>query len=624
MNLDRRHARALSLLKEGKLREAEELYREILADRPDDVNALHFLGVAYHRLRDYEKAERLIRKALRFRSDYFDAHNNLGALLQETRRFDEALASYERALRLKPRSDDVLYNIGTLYDETRKTKQAMEYFHRVLEVNPNYTKAYLRLAKLFLFVGQGDLSLKCCLRVLAMARYDDERAEIMNAVACAYDSVYDLDAAEAYLEKAVSISASCLPAHHNRLMMMCYRIRHTMEETFEAHRRWASLVEKESSRRVHHTDCTPGRRLRVGYVSPDLRKHSVTYFFEPVLATHDKSGFETFCYALIAEEDETTARLKRHADHWRNLAHLTDEQALDRIRDDRIDILVDLAGHTGDNGLRLFAEKPAPVQVTWIGYPATTGLTSMDYRFVDEVTDPIGETDRYYSETLIRLPGCFLVYLPDRESPDISDLPALSNGFITFGSFNKLSKVTPEMITLWSRILKDLPRSRLVMKTLSLSDKTARARIAAMFAQEGIESERLILMPWATSTGGHLGTYHSVDIALDTYPYNGTTTTCEALWMGVPVVTLAGMAYGGRVGASLLRNVGLPELIASTTEEYRKVTLDLAADLPRLRSLRGNLRGMMRASPLMDYETFTRNVENAYREVWRKWCDRIA
>lgn len=620
MKITEMSRQALHHLKEGNLVRAEELYRAILSLQPDDVNALHFLGVLCHRRQRYDEAESYIRKALLIRPDYMDAHNNLGILLQEMRRYDEAIVAYEKALQLKPDADQVLFNLGTLYAAMKKTRQAIDYFHRSLQSNPHFMQAYVRLGGLFLELGQGDLSVRCYSRALQMNHNQTEHAEIMNAIAIALDTQYKLDEAEPYLSAATSVNPPFWPAHHNRLMLMCYRTEYSTEEIFAAHRRCASLMEKDSSQAVHANDCVSERRLRIGYVSPDLRKHSVTYFFEPVLAAHNKEQFEIYCYSILPDEDETTERLKRHADHWREMWRLTDRQAVECIRDDRIDILVDLAGHTGHNRLRMFAEKPAPVQATWLGYPATTGLTAMDYRIADALTDPAGETERYYSEKLIRLPRTFLCYLPDRESPEISDLPVVSTGSVTFGSFNKLSKVTREMIALWSRILKGLPKSRLTMKTASFSDKATCGRISDLFAAEGVESDRLTLMPWASSTGDHLGVYRQVDIALDTYPYNGTTTTCEALWMGVPVVTLAGNAYGGRVGASILTNIGLPHLIAAAPEDYMRITLNLASDIGTLRELRKNLRGMMKESPLMNYHQFTRNLETAYRVVWRQWC----
>ncbi len=622
MTISEMSQHALQRLKEGNLVQAEELYRKILSLRPDDVNALHFLGVLCHRQQRYDEAESCIRKALLIRPDYMDAHNNLGILLQEMRRYDEAISSYEKALHLKPDADQVLFNLGTLYAVTKKTRQAIDYFHRTLQLNPNFMQAYIRLGGLFLEIGQGDLSVKCYSRALQMNHNQTEHAEIMNAIAIALDTQYKLDEAEPYLAAATSVHPPFWPAHHNRLMLMCYLTKYSMEEIFAAHRRCATLMEKDSPQSVHANDRMTERRLRVGYVSPDLRKHSVTYFFEPVLASHNKDAFEIYCYSILPDVDETTHRLKRHADHWREMWRLTDGQAVDCILNDRIDILVDLAGHTGNNRLRVFAQKPAPVQVTWLGYPATTGLTTMDYRIVDALTDPVGETERYYSERLIRLPRTFLCYLPDMESPEISDPPALSTGRVTFGSFNKLSKISPEMISLWAIILKELPGSRLIMKAMGLSDKTTRSRIAGLFAGQGVGLDRLILMPWTSSTGDHLNAYRQIDIALDTYPYNGTTTTCESMWMGVPVITLAGNAYGGRVGASILTNTGLPHLIAKTPEDYRWIALNLASNIDSLRTLRERLRQMMQESPLMDYSQFTGNLEAAYWAMWRTWCEK--
>ena len=298
---------------------------------------------------------------------------------------------------------------------------------------------------------------------------------------------------------------------------------------------------------------------------------------------------------------------------------MSDEQVANLIKSDGVDLLVDLSGLTEHNRWLVFARKAAPVQITWIGYPATTGLSTMDYKIVDSYTDPPGLTDRFYTEKLIRVPGCYLCYLPDRESPEVGPLPALSEGHITFGSFNNFVKLTPDMMGLWSDIVKAIPGSRLVMKAKSLSDKSTYGYVIDTFKQKGIPAERIELLGWEPSSKGHLETFNRIDIALDTFPYHGTTTTCEALWMGVPVITLAGTTHASRVGVSLLSNVGLPELIAATPEEYIAKAVGLARDLEKLQTLRKCLRDMLSRSPLTDAKRFTLNLEEVYRKIWANW-----
>jgi predicted O-linked N-acetylglucosamine transferase (SPINDLY family) len=370
---------------------------------------------------------------------------------------------------------------------------------------------------------------------------------------------------------------------------------------------------------IHTNERIPARKLKIGYVSPDFRRHAVAYFIEPVIIAHNHEYFEVFCYSNSVKHDEVTKRIQAHADQWRNIVGMSDEQVTELIRKDGIDILADLAGHTAYNRILVFARKPAPIQVSWIGYLATTGLSTMDYKIVDNYTDPLGLTEQFYTENLMRLPESFLCYLPDRASPEIGPLPAMSTGHITFGSFNNFAKVTPQVFALWAKILNEIPDSRLILKGRSFHDKTTCNYTINMFTQRGIAAERITLQYWDQSPK-HLESYNLVDIGLDTLPFNGATTTCEALWMGVPVITLAGTAYHSRVGVSLLSNVGLPDLVANTPDEYISIAVNLAKDLNRLKSLRGYLRNIMRYSPLCNAKKFTLNLEMCYRTMWEIWC----
>jgi predicted O-linked N-acetylglucosamine transferase (SPINDLY family) len=369
----------------------------------------------------------------------------------------------------------------------------------------------------------------------------------------------------------------------------------------------------------HANDRDPDRPLRIGYVSADFRQHACAHFLLPLFCHHDRRQFEVTCYADVANPDNMTQRLRDQVQCWHKINGRTDAEVSALIRENQIDILVDLAGHTADNRLQCFAGKPAPIQVTYLGYPNSTGLSAIDYRLTDAHADPPGLTDAFCTEWLIRLPQTFLCFRPSEESPVSSALPALASGQITFGCFNALAKITAEMAGIWSQILRCLPQSRLMLKCRGLSDEDARRRLRELFPD--IAADRLVLHDWIDSRRGHLALYDQVDIALDSYPYHGTTTTCEAMWMGVPVITLAGTDHRSRVGVSLMSNVGLPELIAQTPEQYVQIAADLANDLPRLAELRRTLRSRMQASPLMDAPRFARNVEAAYRQMWRTWCE---
>jgi predicted O-linked N-acetylglucosamine transferase (SPINDLY family) len=324
-----------------------------------------------------------------------------------------------------------------------------------------------------------------------------------------------------------------------------------------------------------------------------------------------------YCYSDVKSSDVVTDEIKRLADHWRPISGQPDAAVADQIRKDGIDILVDLAGHTAGNRLPVFARKPAPVQVTWLGYPNTTGMPVIDYRLTDEIADPQGEADQYHSETLIRLPDGFLCYDAPDNVPDVSGLRARKTGRITFGSFNNLPKINEEVIRLWSRLLHNVPNSCLLLKSKQLADEPTRQRFLELFSATGIGSERIKLLPRTPSTAGHLALYHQIDIALDPFPYNGTTTTCEALWMGVPVITLRGNRHSGRVGASILTRIGLQEMIAESEGQYVQIGMKLAENIDRLEQLRSQMRQRMKTSPLCDGKCFARTMENTFRNIWK-------
>jgi predicted O-linked N-acetylglucosamine transferase (SPINDLY family) len=342
----------------------------------------------------------------------------------------------------------------------------------------------------------------------------------------------------------------------------------------------------------------------------------VAHFIEPLLRHHDRAAVEVYCYAHVPRPDAFTEKLRGLADAWRDVTGLPENEIAEQLRADGIDILIDLAGHTAVELLPVFARRPVPVQGTYLGYANTSGLTTMDFRLTDALADPPGVTDALHTETLVRLPRGFLCYAPPPEAAE----PFVCKGPLTFASFNYLAKATPEVVGLWARILKAVPGSRLILKSRPLSDPMAKERYLKLFEAHGIRADRLDLLGWIPAKDSHLVQYNRVHVALDPFPYNGTTTTCEALWMGVPVVTLAGRVHAARVGVSILSHVGFPELIARDHDEYVKIAAGLVQNTSRLAELRRTLRDRMRASPLLDGPGFARAVEGAYRERWRTWC----
>ncbi|MFQ5545679.1 MAG: FkbM family methyltransferase, partial [Acidiferrobacterales bacterium] len=449
-------------------------------------------------------------------------------------------------------------------------------------------------------------------------------AEAHNNLGNALKEQGKLTEAIAAYRQALALKPDFTDAHSNLLLCLHYGADTEPAAVFIEHQRWAEQHALSLADTIdpHANDPTPNRRLRIGYLSPDFRTHSVAYFVEPLLAAHDRAGFEVICYANVVRPDSLTKRLQSLVHKWRNIVPLSDAEVADLVREDGVDILVDLAGHTGKNRLLVFARKPAPVQVSYLGYPNTTALATMDYRLTDAWADPPGHMENSYTEELVRLPHGFLCYRPPQDSPEVAELPALSAGHITFASFNNASKVNANVIGLWSKILRALPDARLIMKARPLGDVGTRQRFEELFEQNGVSTGRVELLGWASSTAEHLELYNRVDIGLDPFPYNGTTTTCEALWMGVPVIVLAGTTHAARVGVSLLSSVGLPELIADTPEAYVALAISLAGDLDRLQQLRAELRAKVARSPVTDETRFTRALEGVYRNVWHGWCQR--
>jgi predicted O-linked N-acetylglucosamine transferase (SPINDLY family) len=425
------------------------------------------------------------------------------------------------------------------------------------------------------------------------------------------------EAAECF-RRAVALKPDFLVAHSNLLCTLLFCPGCDAATIFEEHRRFNQLHAEPLANliRPHENDRTPDRRLRIGYVSPDFREHCQSYFTVPLFAAHDREMFEIFCYSDVAKPDHVTARVRSLADAWRSITGLSDQDVADLIRQDEIDTLVDLTMHMEDNRVLLFARKPAPVQVCWLAYPGTTGLTTMDYRLTDPYLDPPGLFDRFYSESSVRLPETFWCYDRPADELDVGPLPALRNGHITFGSLNTFYKMNDALLDLWASVLNAVKGSRII---LLAPVGSARGRVLELFAGRGVAPERVTFVGRAPRAQ-YLEYYNQIDIGLDTIPYNGHTTSMDSFWMGVPVVTLVGQTVVGRAGICLLTNLGLPKLIAQTAEQYVQIAAELAADTRQLAELRAGLRDRMASSPLMDAPRFARGVESAFRDMWRKWC----
>lgn len=472
--------------------------------------------------------------------------------------------------------------------------------------------AMARQAKILMQAARLDDAKKLCQQALDIDGGCSEALTVLGSVLVYQGRV---NVGIKTFRKAIKVDANNAKAHSNLLLSMNYSQDYTQQAIFRESRRWEKMHGSYADTNI---SARPARsRIRIAYISPDFRRHSVGYFFMPLLEKHDRNRFEIFCFSDVSTPDDITKQMVALADGWRDISGLTNDEVDVMIRSTRPDILVDLAGHTGQvMRLPLFARRLAAVQVSWLGYPNTTGLGTMDYRLTDEISDPVcAGTDLYYSEKLIRLPQGFLCYQPPQEAPEVSPLPMLAGGCVTFGSFNMLPKIQDFMISLWSEILHGTPNSRLILKNHFFRDSSAATRISHKFAQHGIKADKLILMPSDPGTAAHLAQYSQIDIALDTFPYNGTTTTCEALYMGVPVVTLAGNHHASRVGASILSRLGLHGLISPNREEYVNIAIQLAGNRRVLSKMRKTMRSTLRSSQLCNAFQFAEDLECSFMEM---------
>jgi predicted O-linked N-acetylglucosamine transferase (SPINDLY family) len=590
----------------------EALGRAIAAD--GRVARYHYmLGCTLQDAGRLPEAADAYRRALALEPGLARAQNNLGCLLEAAGDGEGAMQCYEAAVGAEPGLANALYNRGNMHKLRGDAAQAEADIGRALALEPQHADWRCALGEALALQGKPDAAI-AGFRAVLEADPRDVRAHY--GLGTALLIVGRPEEAESSFRLAIEGRPDYAQAHSNMLLAMHYRKGDDARVMFEAHLEWARRHARDLPRAEHAGRApAPARRLNIGYLSPNFQHHAVAWSIEPVLAAHDRSRFRTFFYSTVANPDAVTHRFMKLCDEWRDIRATSDDSAARLIRQDRIDILVDLAGHTGGGRPLLFARKPAPVQVNWQGYPNTTGLAQMDYRITDAYADPEGEADRHHTEKLVRLATGFFCYAPPADTPDTGEPPMLESGQVTFGCFNNLAKVTPEMIGLWSRILAELPQARLIMKAHALGEESARRAIHGHFAGNRIPAGRVELFGPEDSHGRHLGRYREVDIALDPFPYHGTATTCEALWMGVPVVTLAGRTHLSRVGVSVLRRIALDELIAATPEEYVQKAVALARDPGRLRELRAGLRERMRVSPLLDAAGFARALEAAYRAM---------
>ena len=600
----------------GDLREAVASYTEALRFKPNYPEALGNLGVAYKLQGKVAEAIASYHEALRLNPSFPDPYNNLGLALADLGKFDEAVANYRQALHLKPDFPAAHYNLGNALQQQGKLDEAVASYRRSLELQPNYPDAFNNLGVALTSLGKLDEAAMYLQQALAA---NPEHADAHNNLGNVLKEQGRLEEAAYYYDQAVKCRPSFAGAQSNLLVCWNYDPAADPDALFFEHRRWAEVHARAAPASTHENHPDPERRLRIGYVSPDFYHHAAAHFLEPIFANHDRDAMEIYCYAEDFTSDDVTNRFRARAHTWRSTVARSDAEIVEQVRSDQIDILVDLAGHTANNRLAVFARKPAPLQITYLGYPNTTGLATVDYRLTDAVADPPGERIRH-TEELVRLPHAFC-YAVLESAPEVVAPPASVRGHVTFGSLHNLAKLNGQVLDLWCALLRAVPTSRLLVFRHTL-DGSARDYFHRHLTQRGIGPERFDLRHTADGASNYLNVYELVDVALDAFPWNGHTTACEALWMGVPVVTLYGNRYAGRMAASALTALGLTELIARSPEEYVDVAARWVGDVDRLARLRTGLREKMRTSPLCDGAAFTRSLEEAYRTIWRRWCNR--
>jgi protein O-GlcNAc transferase len=607
----------LALAGQGKLEEASAQYRQALCLHPHYAAAHNNLGLVLLAQARFDEAVAHYRQALQIKPDYASAWYNLGIALMEQGHPEEALSCFQQAVQLNPANAAAHNNLGLVLTERGRLNEAIGCFHQALRINPNLAEAHNNLGCVLERQLKLEEAISCYRQALALR---PNYAKAYTNLGNVYKEQGRFDEALANYREALRLRPDMAAAHSNLLFCLNYHPHADPDVVFAEHRRWGQVHGLPTAQPRHANDPNPERRLRIGYVSPDLRDHAVTRYLEPVLTYHDSTQVEIFCYAEVPQTDAVSTRLQNLASGWRLTCRLPDAEVAQCIRSDAIDILVDLAGHTAFSRLRVFAHKPAPVQATWLGYLNTTGLDTVDYRLTDDILDPPGQPVRD-TEELLRLPAGMCCFGPPPDAPAISPLPALQRGHLTFGSLHSLFKLNPGVFDLWSQVLLALPTARLLMFRHTLTE-AAQEQIRQQFAARGIAPDRLDLRKgWFTP--GYLRVYEEIDVSLDTFPCTGGVTTCESMWMGVPVLTLSGVRPVGRNSAALLTRAGLADWHVETPEHYVDFAKRLQNDLGRLAELRSHLRQQMLGT-LCDAPRFTRSLEDAYRTMWRRWCTQRA
>lgn len=604
-----------TLREQGRLAEAIVANRRAIELQPDHAGAYYNLGNALRESGGLSEAVNAYRNAIEYKPDWAEAYHNLGNGLREQGQFDEAVAAYRRAVAIRPDYPEACNSLGILLSDQGRFGEAAAAYRRALELRPNYPEAYNNLGIVLARLGLLDEATAAYRRALAIR---PDYPEARNNLGGALLGKAQVDEAMSEFRDILRLHPDSAWVHSNLVYAHHFHPtgggRRIAEEQERWNRQFGSLSRRTT--RSHRRERDPGRRLRIGYVSPYFREHVIGRNLWPLFQHHDHEEFEIFCYADAIRPDAFTGEFRKRAAQWRNTAGMSDEAFADAVHRDGVDILVDLTLHMEGNRLPAFAHRPAPVQASFAGYPASTGVNAIRYRISDRYLEVNGVHSAAGTAEQVCLIDSFWCYDPREGDVPVNELPAQGNGVVTFGSLNNFCKINEPLLRLWARIMNAVDGSRLI---LLCGKGDHRERTLEILRREGVESRRVEFIELLPRRD-YLQQYHRLDIVLDPSPYNGHTTSLDALWMGVPVVTLVGETSVSRAGLSQLTHLGHPELAAPTEDDYVHIAAQLAHDLPRLAELRRTLREKMRASSIMNAPRFTRSIEAAYRAMWRHWC----
>ena len=637
-----------TLLGQGKLQEAVQAYDKAIQLKPDFADAYSNRGNALKDLGRLDEALDNYDKAIQLKPDYAAAYSNRGNALKDLSQLDEAIQNYDKAIQLKPDLAEAYSNRGIALKQLGRLEDAMQSYYKAIQLKPDYAEAYSNRGVTLQALGQLDKALQSYDKAIQLKpdyveAYNNRGNALkdlgrLNEAVASYGKAIQLkpNLAETYsnrgdalkqlgrleeamqnYDKTIQLKPDLAEAYSNSLMTLNYIPNHNAIDHIAMARKFGESVTEKAKPHFPDYQCLPRpERLRVGLVSGDLRSHPVSYFLESVLSSMDPSKIELIAYPTTPAVDDLTERIKPSFSMWKPIYGQTDEAAANMIYADGVHILLDLSGHTAGNRLSMFGYKPSPVQASWLGYFATTGLNEMDYLIGDPYVTP-PENDDQFTEKVWRLPETRWCFTPPNADVEVSVPPAENHGYVTFGCFNNLTKVNDKVVALWTKVLNAIPNSRLLLKANQFRDQLARESIIQRFAAHGIDSKRISLEE-SEDRQKYFAAYNKIDIALDPFPFTGGTTSIESLWMGVPLVTLAGNSLISRQGVGVLMNAGLPDWIAEDEEEYVAKAVLFASDLDKLASLRAGLRSQVLASPLFEAPRFAQNIEDALLEMWNQ------